>query len=1109
MNAQPERPSAPPPPVRTRKPWLMVAAGVVGAAILILVVANIERGPRQEDKPSRISGAVDLAAPESLTGAEQAAATTGIAPDASVKLESGAWVEVADPATGRLAQRYNAARVEPLPDQWVRMDQPRASLHPKSGRIITMRSDTAVARVPRRAIESGTLEGHVVIRLFRPIDGRPPNVELDEPALEVFAEQAQFDSTSGQVRCDETVEIVTPALRYKGRGLTMTLDDSGEAPEQVVVDEAVEPIRIDLAKLAEDRAAGPAEPAKPASSGAPVGGGAGTPAPPATLRASRGFYRLTLHDDVVVTRSQGGLLSTLRGDALSLVFSLESDRLGEAVSLGNWLAPLALGPVMPATVVPWPQQVAALPFGSIQSPAGGRSSAAGETDVIEITYTGRMVMLPVEVGQASPSSPDDVWLEVVGAPVTFEDPASRTVGQCASVAYETLPQTLRLSGSSDAPFVVNSARFGFRGERLWLARRTGVGRIDGRGTMTVNEAPSALLDPLGRLDLALASADRDGAVRLVATILARTAGAGASGDDPKQSLEITWQEGVDLDFEPSAGAAPDQGGALRGAKFQGDVRVAGDDFALRSNALSVEFDPTRAAAGGDQSSQIKLIEATGGVKVNRMADRGSLSSETLRVEMDQHEGKAVPTRMVAAGSVEARDPGQSVWAGRLSVGFQPRSANAPADAPRTAGEPDLGNVEVKEVDAEDDVRVLLKDGTRVFADRLGGDAIARTLRIAGSDVMIVNGRFVADRMNDLRIDDRQGQARSEGPGRFLYFNEPVAMPREGRVDRPVVATTAPLRGEWSRSMAFDDRANDGAGSLDLRGAVALKAEPDATRIDMLNGEAVTFDLRRVGAGASGLRLPSASSDEDQRVDRAIGKVIAKGGAAAESQTWPDASHTGEPVLFKVSGEHLEYDTVSREALVVGNGELLVHDVSTDSRSAAAAAARSAFGAKGTSLFGWKKKMEMRREIDDRYVITMTDEVEILHKGLKPEDRLTLTADTVMATVLRLDPGAATAEGASDGAPLAGGGIELGGPAKLLRVRAEGRVFVRTREQDIECSEFDYNVDTGLATLRGRAGRKVLVQINESGSPIQAETVTWDLRTGTIQITGAAGAVGTR
>src|SRR5690606_27302217 len=146
---------------------------------------------------------------------------------------------------------------------------------------------------------------------------------------------------------------------------------------------------------------------------------------------------------------------------------------------------------------------------------------------------------------------------------------------------------------------------------------------------------------------------------------------------------------------------------------------------------------------------------------------------------------------------------------RLKVTFQPRLDDADAGGGATRGdEAAVGNVEVKQVDATTDVRVLLKDGTRVFADRLGGDAIQRTLNIGGQDVMIVNGRFVADRMTDLRINEAKGQAHSDGPGRFLYCNEPVAMPASGRADRPVLAGTPAMRGSWTRAMAFDDRANE-------------------------------------------------------------------------------------------------------------------------------------------------------------------------------------------------------------------------------------------------------------------------------------------------------------
>src|SRR5690606_21129308 len=192
-----------------------------------------------------------------------------------------------------------------------------------------------------------------------------------------------------------------------------------------------------------------------------------------------------------------------------------------------------------------------------------------------------------------------------------------------------------------------------------------------------------------------------------------------------------------------------------------------DDFAMRSMALDVEFDPTAPAGAGNREAAIRLINATGGVVVNRLAESGMLSSETLRVIMTSLDGKAIPVEMEATGHVEAQDVEQSVWADRLKVTFQPRLDDADAGGGATRGdEAAVGNVEVKQVDATTDVRVLLKDGTRVFADRLGGDAIQRTLNIGGQDVMIVNGRFVADRMTDLRINEAKGQAHSDGPGRF-------------------------------------------------------------------------------------------------------------------------------------------------------------------------------------------------------------------------------------------------------------------------------------------------------------------------------------------------------
>ncbi|MEE2894815.1 MAG: hypothetical protein VX726_03650, partial [Planctomycetota bacterium] len=85
--------------------------------------------------------------------------------DAMSSLREGASVQVAD-ESGRLAQEYGAARIDPLPEDWIEMAEPWARLHPSGGRVIEMQARDGTMRVPDQAIESGRLEGDVRIRLY-------------------------------------------------------------------------------------------------------------------------------------------------------------------------------------------------------------------------------------------------------------------------------------------------------------------------------------------------------------------------------------------------------------------------------------------------------------------------------------------------------------------------------------------------------------------------------------------------------------------------------------------------------------------------------------------------------------------------------------------------------------------------------------------------------------------------------------------------------------------------------------------------------------------------------------------------------------------------------
>ena len=177
-------------------------------------------------------------------------------------------MQVAD-ETGRLAQQYSATRLEPLPGNQLAMREPRALIYQKDGRVLTLAARKGVAFVPRRALESGTLENDVEVRLFkRHSDGSAIDVDRDRPAVVVTADQAQFDGVTGEVRCERAVRVATEAGSFAGEGLSLVLDGESDGVERLVIDRAIEPIRID--RMARSRAANAPSDARKAE--APSGG---------------------------------------------------------------------------------------------------------------------------------------------------------------------------------------------------------------------------------------------------------------------------------------------------------------------------------------------------------------------------------------------------------------------------------------------------------------------------------------------------------------------------------------------------------------------------------------------------------------------------------------------------------------------------------------------------------------------------------------------------------------------------------------------------------------------------------------------------------------------
>ena len=1126
-----------------------VPAGAL-AVLVIIAALNLDRGSSAVKRDSRVKDAQSLLAPRVATPEELAHASGSITEQTAISLADGAWVQVAD-QTGRLAQQYSATKLEPLPKNQLAMTEPRARMYMRDGRVLTMSAHKGLATVPRRALESGLLDGEVEIQLFKPIDvpgggGRAVDVLKDQPAMVLTAAQAQFDGVNGEVRCPKTVRVDTDAGSFSGEGLTLVLDGEGDGVERLVIERALEPIRIDRAARAlaakrrgEKNAAAPAVDAvaptapatpEPAPAAKPVAIAAAkssekspekssgkTPAKSSDKSSDKQpetrFYRVILMGGVEVVQVRDGVVSTIRGEELIAVFSLESRGLdtlafvpagsgGTTMTLRHLAAPPALA-------------IGALAFAAQQAPSAVRSDAE---DSVTVTFGGRLEMLPVLDPAERLANKDDVRFDVVGKRVEMLDGRSMSRVICSHLSYDMLEERVEAEGRDGVPLTVSNPRLSLEGARFWASFAKGVGRLEGAGRMAFARGAArdvAWLEMLPALtpDTArmLVSAD-PAAVALVSAPPKRVPDpTNTRFDAAEQELEISWKGGVDLKFagKTPGGSAGDEA-KITGARFEGGVNVQGKQFALDSSTLDVAFAPGNA-------ERIDAIVAEGGTKVRQLGADGSMNADRIELYLAANKkGDSVPSKLVARKGVEAHDARQTIWTEDLLVTFAEKKATQAKDNADAAGgkktnaaAPELGDIDVNAVEARGGVQVLLAEGARVFADELIGNAMERKLRLTGENVAIVRSNIIADNLRDLRFDDAAHTAHSEGPGRFRAFRKSIAL-GSGRIERPSPDAEASLDASWSERLDYQEVSAD-KGTLDIRGDVRLRSKPNDLTTDAVDAKSVVLDIgvdpKDAGAMA---KAGSGASATNPSVDaaRSLDHFIARGGARIENRTWTDAKHEGEPRVFRVSGEHIEYDMKTREGIVVGDGGLLVN-LPPDAKKLAAAAKPAAqprgasidLGAEGATRFTWKQEMALKHVVDDRYSVRMNDGVEMLHAGAREQDKMSMRCDTVEAQMRRPDETKVGSKaGSKGGSTAAAAGVDLGGSAQLLGVKGSGNVFIRTDAQDLECGEFNYSVDTGVATLSAAKGRSVTVAFRDQATPLQAQEILWDLRNGRIEIT---------
>jgi len=1073
------KPSAGPvQPVRhaPARPYIVVGSAVIAAVLLIIVVLNIRSAPApQQQNAATTPTDIEVFSPGKLTDEDLAATDMQqIERDPRLSLPEGGRIQATD-EQGRLAQQYSFTRLDPdppgQPAGWVMMENPVAEIYVADDRVLRLEGKQALAHVPKRALESGTMTGEVLIRVYEITPGQIVNTETQAPSLIVRTMEASFDNIVGEVRCPNHVHVETPDAEFKGQNLQMLINDSEQLVQSMTVERG-DFIRIAAAASDVSSGGSPNSPAASRTQPTPNASQSAAPQPDASDLATPSaekpaqFYELTLHDNVRIEQGRGPDARTLNGDSLTVTFSFRSKGLGSAMAFRP--TPRDVSPRRFASdqhgppslvMLSMPSRIAAASI-AIAPDATHKGSIAPpiSVDDVMVYWDGPLTMTPVTDPAKRLASESDARLELFGSPLTLTDTDNWTTVTCASLAYHTQAQNPILLASAAHPGVL------------------------------VRQDPTH-------------------------------AEVQSPGITPQVELSITWGKALELDFYDSPDG--EGSGSIKRAIFTRDVEVLTPDLNLTAQNMRVGFFP-----GEGQRSAIETILATEEVIAHRPGptpeEDSQLKARELLVEFALNaEQKSYPRHVRATGDIEARDAAQTMWADVVDVLLRERTAEEQAQLRSAAtandteansattpglaglewGDDRMGATELEKLTAESDVQLLLEGGSRVWADKLEVGGEDRTVTLTGDNVIVAHENFLLDKGKHIRLDDIRRSGRMEGPGQFRQFDRPIVPTEAGKLPKPVIELPSQARVRWTERMDYDEQFDQGNSAIEFHGQVEGSSQPNALELSTVSADRLRFEFEREAAASETHAAPAPpqpdSNDVSLADNRRIRRLFAAGDARIESRSWEQQDRSDTPRVFYITGDAIDYDEEKLDAAVTGKGSLLIRDERQPKDAAAPTVVVGpgntpppmeveSFGARGTTLFRFTEGMRMTKQIEDRYLATFTGNVEWLHKSLNGQTA-TLTGQHLEAVISRRGEAVEQVD------------LDFGGPAELERLHGKGAVFIRTATRDVQCEEFTYDPSTGIAEIAALPGRTASVLTKGSPQPFHAERMIWNMNEDKITI----------
>ncbi len=451
---------------------------------------------------------------------------------------------------------------------------------------------------------------------------------------------------------------------------------------------------------------------------------------------------------------------------------------------------------------------------------------------------------------------------------------------------------------------------------------------------------------------------------------------------------------------------------------------------------------------------------------------GSVHCETLTVTFDKDsEGSSSPSLAIASGEVKVIGENQTLWANEVQVSFEKSVPKA-----RTSNDTFSKESHAKELYAKGDIQILLSDGGRAFCNELVGNIAEENATLTGN-VVIAYQRMLMHHGESavLTLDHNSGKGKWAGGGQALFLNTPFNTTHDNRIARPTIQLSEnkssdnaiSMRTDWSEEMNIDQHANSGAGAIELLGDVQILSKQD----EYQRSKVTSKNLRLVFA------KPTAKNTQKNTDARELKKVIAIRGAKIEHRTKDALNPTLHPSVYYIDGNYIELDFKTHDALVQGNGSLVLSIPPNPDTEAQ----QQTFAGGGDTLFEWNNKLSTTKLHGNTYEIQMLGGVTMLHQG--PDGSTSaLQSDTL--TITAIDPQQKPTD-------------NIGGPQLAMRgldvrqIKATGSVKVTTETKSVDCDTFIYSPMTGIAELSANANQTI--SITTAGSnPVRASSILWNM-----------------